>query len=80
MSWISVSKRRPALGREVWICYMVDGLATKQEQTYGKIVGKDEHNEVIWQDIVTGRFLDNNRFVVTHWMPKPDNPIVANKY
>lgn len=79
MTWIVVTKReKPAKSKRVWISFMQTGIITSQKQTYARIVGKDEDREPIWLDEITGKYIDNRKFTITHYMPLPDNPILVS--
>ncbi len=77
MKWKSITREQPPTFKEVWITFFSDGVITKQQQTYAKVVGKDNNNDLYWHDIVSGNVMDNGRFTVTHWMNTPDNPCLT---
>jgi hypothetical protein len=76
MTWKSIKGVKPPSLKRVWISYYIDGILTKQYQTYAKAVGKDPHGDIFWHDFMTGKVLDNSRITVSHWMAIPDNPIL----
>jgi len=79
MKWINACKKSPRLLQEVLISYIYGGISTKQYQTYAQVVGRDRDEDLIWKDFMTGNFIDKHKIIVTHWMMKPDNPILIEK-
>ena len=76
MAWKSIEGKKPSLMKKVWIAYICNGISTNQEQTYAQLVGKDSDGDLLWHDFVTGGIMDNSKITVTHWMERPDNPIL----
>jgi len=77
MTWISVKSRPPETGEELIVSYLIDGI--KQNTTLAKKVGRDpETHEPIFATIERGTILNHNKYRVTHYMPKPDNPILID--
>ena len=79
MKWISIKEERPEFRVEVLISYTYGSILNKQEQTYATIVGKDSEGDFLWIDRISGQYLNKDIVAITHWMNKPDNPIVLNK-
>ena len=80
MNWIELKRKKPDSYRKVWITYIVDGVLTEQKQTYAKVVGKDDDNNILWHDFVTGQLLDIKKVTITHWMYIPKNPMLTKQH
>ena len=76
MKWKSTKHEKPRSMRKVWISYYIDGISTKQYQTYAKVVGKDSFGDLLWHDFISGKVMNNSRVSISHWMETPDNPIL----
>ena len=78
MKWISVREKEPSTGTVIIVSYIIDGL--KQDVVLAKKVGKNpETRELIFATSEKGTILNHRKYRVTHWMPKPDKPIMGEE-